>query len=151
MTDEIKCASLNTHYSNIHSKKQRIVAAFKQLQNENKNQILNHEFLYLDLSPSEIENQITVRIKPIFCRDELERTSKKPPCAECDTICAFSLEDILDPFHGIGQADIKIELEKHHHPKTRKIENKQRTTHEAAKELADHYIYAHNQKHFEVL
>ncbi len=51
MTDEIKCASLNTHYSNIHSKRQRIVAAFKQLRNENKDKIINGGFLNLDLTP----------------------------------------------------------------------------------------------------
>ena len=51
MTDEIKCASLNTHYSNIHSKRQRIVAAFKQLRNENKDKIINEGFLNLNLTP----------------------------------------------------------------------------------------------------
>jgi hypothetical protein len=51
VTDEIKCASLNTHYSNIHSKKLRIVAAFKQLRNVNKDKIINGGFLNLDLSP----------------------------------------------------------------------------------------------------
>ena len=70
---------------------------------------------------------------------------------ECDSVCAFTLEDLLDPNHGIGQIDLKLELEKHHHPKTRKILNKQRTTHEAARELADHYIYSHNYREFEIL
>ena len=145
VADEIKCACLNTH-----SKKQRIVAAFKQLRNENKDKIINEEFLNLDLSPSEIDNT-PVRIKPMFCREELDRTKKKNPCAECETLCAYSIEDLLDSNHGIGQADLKIELEKHHHPKTRKIENRQQTTHDAAKELANHYIFSHNQKAFEVL
>lgn len=47
--------------------------------------------------------------------------------------------------------DIKLELEMHHHPKPRKIENRQRSTYEAARELADHYIYSHNQIEYETL
>ena len=77
VANEIKCAGLNTHYSNIHSKKQRIVAAFKQIQNENKDKILNEDFLDFDFSTSEIEIDTTVRLKPLYCRDEIERTRKK--------------------------------------------------------------------------
>ena len=131
VANEIKCAGINTHYSNIHSKKQRIVAAFKQIQNENKDKILNEDFLDFDFSTSEIEIDTTVRLKPLYCRDEIERTKKKKPCSECESICAYSIEDLLDPNHGIGQADIKIELDNHNHPKSRKIEKRQLTTYEA--------------------
>ena len=152
VTEEIKCTHSNAHYANIHSKKQRICAAFTQLKNENKDKAVEESFLnYCNLSVDEIENDTTIRVKPKFCRDELEKTAKKLACVECDTVCAFTLEDLLDPSHGIGQIDIKLELEKHHHPKTRKIENRQRSTNEAARELADHYIYSHNKIEFEVL
>ena len=46
------------------------------------------------------------------------------------------MEDLLDPQHGIGLEDLKLELVRHHHPKTRKMENgKNRNTQETSREL----------------
>ena len=56
---------------------------------------------------------------------------------------------ILHPTKSISQDDIIEELELHGHPTSRKIEDqngtkRNRTKTEAARELADHFIYAHN-------
>ena len=50
-------------------------------------------------------------------------------------------------WHGLGQRELLAELTIHRHPKTRKMaNNKLRNTIETARELADHYIFAHNIK-----
>jgi hypothetical protein len=88
--DEIKCANTNSHYANIHSKKQRICAAFTQLKIENKDQDICEEFLNNDFSVNELETTTSLREKPEFCRNELNRSAKKSACVECDSICAFT-------------------------------------------------------------
>jgi hypothetical protein len=67
----------------------------------------------------------------------------------------FLSKMILDPLNHMSQDDIRDELQLHGHPKSRVID---RTTingkskaigaksHEQARELADHYIFAHNKK-----
>jgi hypothetical protein len=41
----------------------------------------------------------------MFCRAELDRTKKKKTCVECEILCAYSVEDLLDVYHEIGQAE----------------------------------------------
>ena len=72
-----------------------------------------------------------------------------PPCKHCTAPKAFyRIEDILHPNHGVTQTKLNTELSIHNHPKSRDINDAgvthKRKTHEAARELADHYIYAHN-------
>ena len=92
--------------------------------------------------PSE---DIQIRNKPPFCRAIEAASRTKPSCADCDAFCAFTIDDILSESHGISQNDIILELKAHKHPSCRKMLNgKQRNTREAARELADHYIFSHN-------
>ena len=143
----------NFHYVTLHSKKQRISAALLKIK-ENVG----------ELSPSvaEIFKYFTVRVeqneadankpKPQYCRANIEATASKPACANCNAICLYTLEDILSPTHGIGQRDLLAELTAHKHPKTRKMPNsKLRITSEAARELADHYIFAHSMHEPEII
>lgn len=52
-----------------------------------------------------------------------------------------------DPLKKATQVDILRELKRHGHPQSRVMENKrQRTTEEAAEELASHYEFVHNIK-----
>ena len=115
----------------------------KSLTNEETN-LLN--FFTITLEPVEQDN--SVKQKPIYCRGELETSNTKKSCMECDTVCAYTMEDILSENRGIGQKDIIKELINHHHPSSRRIlhTNKLRDTKQAARELADHYIYRHNYK-----
>ncbi len=153
VTDEIKCPKSDTHYSHIQSKKQRIFAALAQIKDNNKDKIVDIDFInHIDLGLNRNDNEFTMRIKPNFCRDELDKTKKKRSCGECNSLCAYTMEDLLDHNHGIGLEDLKLELDGHHHPKIRKMANgKNRTTQEKARELADHYIYSHNQFEPELL
>ncbi len=59
----------------------------------------------------------------IFCRAELDITKKNKTCVECEILRAYSVEDLLDVYHEIGQADLKIELEKHQSSKIPKLGN----------------------------
>jgi hypothetical protein len=59
---------------------------------------------------------------------------------------------VLNPTKNISKDDILEELNIHWHPKSRMMESKgsdnkrlPRNVKEAARELADHYIYSHNQ------
>ena len=89
------------------------------------------------------------RQRPQYCRS-LPGTLKKPACSKCDELCSFSMESLLHPTNALSQPDILDELANHYHPSSRKISdnqiNRQRITQEAARELADHYIFAHNKK-----
>ena len=139
VTDEIVCSKSNTHFSNLHAKKQRIIAAMSEIKYGEKS-IIDSDFInYFDISCKiniqANNNSNNLRPKPQFCRNEFETTSKKKQCAECDSLCAYSIEDLLDPHFGIGQIDIKNELEKHHHPKTRTINSLARTTYQATKRI----------------
>ena len=59
----------------------------------------------------------------------------------------YNYQTILSKTHGLGQRELLAELTIHGHPKTRKMaNNKLRNTIETARELADHYIFAHNIK-----
>jgi hypothetical protein len=111
----------------------------------------DHELLnYFAFDPDLDTNQLNVsRVKPRYCKS-LPGTIKKPACLNCNEPCSYSMENILHPTQSICQNDIIEELEIHSHPKSRKITTDgvvhQRLTHEAARELADHYIFAHNKK-----
>lgn len=110
---------------------------------EEFNELFN--YFALELEPE--ENDIVLREKALFCRGEFERTQTKKPCVECDSICAYTISDILDLKNGLSQSDLINELANHFHPKSRKMPTGHiRRTQEAARELADHYIYAHNMK-----
>ena len=148
VVDEVFCSNTAVHYMNIHSKKKRIHAALLQVKITNEKYLADPIFLnHFVLSMEPGEEDSVLRIKPEFCRGEHDKTRNKLPCAECDTVCAYTMEDLLDKKHGIGQGDIKLELEKHHHPKSRMMTTgKQRNTQESARELANHYIYSHNQQ-----
>ena len=146
VADEIKCTKSDAHFAHIHGKKQIIYAALSQIKNCYKDKIIDFDFInQIELGLNLGDNKFSVRIKPNYCRDELDKTKKKLPCGNCDSICAYSMEDLLDSSHGIGLEDLKLELDRHHHPKTRKMPNgKNRSTQETARELADHYIFSHN-------
>jgi hypothetical protein len=62
------------------------------------------------------------------------------------------MDQVLNPTKAIAQDDILEKLHLHGHPMSRMMESKglgnkrtQRNVKEAARELADHYIYAHRQ------
>lgn len=144
---ETPCESPNVHFMTLSLKKQRINAGLLSIKSnadfeisESFNKILNVFTVAIE------ENEDgKVRQKPQFCRGLYEISKKKPPCVDCTAICAFSIEDILSSNRGLTQAIINAELEAHKHPKSRKMENSHmRNTREAARELADHYIYSHN-------
>lgn len=146
VADEVTCSKSDAHYAHIHGKKQRIYAALSHIKNNHKDKIIEIDFInQIELGLNLGEAEFSLRTKPNFCRDELNKTKNKKTCGECDSICAYTMEDLLDIKHGIGLEDLKLELDRHHHPKTRKMPNgKNRSTHESARELADHYIFSHN-------
>lgn len=141
----------NVHYVTMHSKKQRICAALLQIKEKfgNISPSVADIFKYFtarneqDVARNEKVTS-AIKPKPQYCRGYDETTATKPACVNCSTLCSNTLEDILSPTHGIGQTDLLAELTAHKHPKTRKMANlKLRNTSEAARELADHYIFAH--------
>jgi hypothetical protein len=133
------------------SKKQRINAGLLQIKANNLENLdgLENLFDYFALNVQQGEENIIVRDKPAYCRDITQKTQKKPACVDCESVCSFTIEDILSKTNGIGQNDIYAELSAHFHPRSRLIliangASRQRSTQEAARELADHYIYSHN-------
>ncbi len=138
-----------TNLLNLHLKKHRITSGFRQIKN---NYASNTEW------PSEnfmnyfvpVQKQLPVQTVvpyPNYCRP-LPGTEKRPACSNCSQLCAFSMEAILHPIRSIGQVDLNMELQAHGHPTSRHIKTtdgrkRARLTHEAARELADHYKYFH--------
>ena len=107
------------------------------------------ESLYFSLDENIDNNIIDIpRQIPAFCRKNGTKT--KPTCFSCEALCSYSMERILHHTNPITQSDLLEELEIHHHPKSRIIEcngiKRSRLSLESARELADHYIYAHNKK-----
>ena len=91
------------------------------------------------------------KVLPNYCRP-MPGTVSKPACNSCEQICSYSMDQVLNPTRAIAQDDILEELHIHGHPMSRMMESKgignkrlQRNVKEAARELADHYIYAHSQ------
>lgn len=115
---------------------------------------LTERFLF-DIKNSDnlVGNEGYTAPRPKLCREKDSNT--KQACIKCSQICSFPIEMILDPLNHMSQDDIRDELQLHGHPKSRVID---RTTingkskaigaksHEQARELADHYIFAHNKK-----
>jgi hypothetical protein len=63
--------------------------------------------------------------------------------------CYFPIESILHPINHLSKNDIITELQNHGHPTCRVMDSTtspiiQRSAQEAARELANHYIYVHN-------
>ena len=147
VVNETPCPDSSVHYVTMNSKKQRISAALLQIkQNSEEISPAFHDILkFFTISIEQDQNEPEIpRRKPTYCRGINDITASKPACADCHALCSFTLEDILSPTHGIGQKDLLAELTAHKHPKTRRMTNdKLRTTSEAARELADHYIYSH--------
>ena len=69
----------------------------------------------------ENEENIELRSKPEFCRAETDSTRTKQPCMDCNSLCAYTMEDLFDSRIGIGINDIKKELKEHSHPMSRKM------------------------------
>ncbi len=63
---------------------------------------------------------------------------------DCSAPCPYGMR--AHPNTGLTQIDLQEELSLLSHPKSRMINAKHRNTYEAARELADHYIFAHNMK-----
>ena len=149
----------NSNYLNLHLKMNRIKSALakkkdKTPENDPSNSTTNNDFLnYFCLSSASNDNKINnnivspQRICPNFCRPP-QFTPKKPACSKCEEIRSFTMESLLHPTKSLSQSDILDELQNHFHPRSRLITidniTHQRSTQEAARELADHYIFAHN-------
>jgi len=136
---EVVLSDNPVNFLNLHLKKHRIKSAMAKIK-------------ALQSSEANFQNEINLvnnENPPQFCR-KFPGSAKKPACIQCTSICSFSIESILHPTKSVSQTDIIAELELHHHPKSRKIKNnqieRQRLTCEAARELADHYIYVHKMK-----
>lgn len=82
-------------------------------------------------------NDSTISLRPDYCTTV---------CENCKSKVLFSVEQ-LNTKNGnknlIGQLEINEELSRHSHPKSRKINQKLRTTDQARVELIDHYKYSH--------
>ena len=113
LADEIKCSKNEVHYAHIHSKKKRVFAALAQIKDTHKDKIIQTDFINhikLGLELEGEENITSVRVKPTNCRDELDKTKNKPSCVDCDVICAYTMEDLLDTQHGIGLEDLDLSI-----------------------------------------
>jgi hypothetical protein len=143
------------NFGHLHNKKSRINSALAKIRFEKarNDQIVDTPFYnFFSTRVKEIENiGDNIRVIPNNCRKPLgpKSKSKKLPCIQCSTLCSYEIEMILHPTKSISQDDIIEELYLHGHPPSRKIEDqngvkRNRTKVEAARELADHFIYAHN-------
>ncbi len=144
--DETIIQPIITNFENLYVKKSRIQALIGEMMYANiinKLPISNiQSYFGRDMRPL-IPNQI-ITIKPNYCRDKFQ-SALKPACIACKMTCHHSIEMILDPVKGLSKEDVLLELKHHFHPKTRILDSvKQRDLSESKRELADHYIYAHN-------
>ena len=79
--------------------------------------------------------------RPIYCYDN---HNKKGDCFEkCNTTCNYSILQLESEAKTLPSSEILMELQKHRHPITRKINNIWRTNKEAIQELLNHYKYSH--------
>jgi hypothetical protein len=89
-------------------------------------------------------NDHQVMDKPEFCREN--STPSKPSCDQCNAPTLMTMASILLPNKGRQQKILK-EFKLHNHPSSRSTTVNgakiQRTTEQAAQELADHYSYQH--------
>ncbi len=142
---------LDTEFETIHLKKQRLNSALNRIKAQNENTNADN-LLYHDSFISQEKNMRVVdnpranighlRV-PATCREYPGKPSK-PPCENCTSICSFTIESLLHPYHPASADDILAELSNHGHPLSRKTDNTNRTKQQAARELADHYIAIHN-------
>jgi hypothetical protein len=77
--------------------------------------------------------------KPIYCRDDSDKTLKKPSCN-------LEVNDLKTELNFISRATIEEELANHAHPKSRKIAGVWRTTAQAKIELLEHYCHSHHKE-----
>lgn len=134
------------NFTNLYLKKCRIQAFIKKA---NLSQNTNDNFLgYFCLSQFS-QGQDKEENTPIYCR-QTDISNKKQKCLMCKSLCAFPIERILHPQYSISVDDINEELKSHYHPQSRDIydtqlkKKRKRLRDEAARELADHYIFAHH-------
>ena len=144
-------SSTESKYHNLRLKTERIKYALSKMNNNSPEDENNIDLNNISLSENFDLNQIKEeKQRPEYCRP-LPGTAKKPACSNCQQTCSLSIEGLLDPIHTIGQSDILNELQIHNHPRSRMITDQngqqhQRITFEAARELADHYVYVHNKE-----
>jgi len=106
-------------------------------------------------SPSEIEKKLEIIsqkqsfLNEIFNEKKLQSISLKnvntdycnAKCTRCPIQCTFNT---IDAIRKASQFTVLNELALHGHPRSRKINNKWRTTSEAIEELIEHYKQSHN-------
>ena len=102
VVNEIPVIEPNVHYVTMHAKKQRISAALLQI----KENIVEISPLFSDIlncftTRIEQNEEVQIRAKPQYCRGTIEATASKPLCANCTSLCAYTLEDILSKTHGM--------------------------------------------------
>jgi hypothetical protein len=149
-----------TNLLNLYLKKHRINCALNKIKEKISNDPTSSHTInqninfynYFSLEVDDNSNEVIDNVQRTMqntCRP-LPGSLKKPACINCKVTCNFSMENILHKIKGIAQNDILNELKLHGHPMSRIVKEgnttRQRVTHEAARELADHYIYAHNKK-----
>ncbi len=105
---------------------------------------LNKETVVTDLLENVNDCYIAEFCHPLSIND-------KKNCKTCQNPCLFRIDEILNPKCSLSQTDILKELSFHNHPRSRLLTNidgtkRQRITTKAARELANHYKFAHNKK-----
>ena len=148
----------------LHNKKSRINSALAKIRvekaktSDTETPFYNYFSLVDSISNESNSNENIERVLPDHCRPVASNgsKSKKTPCINCSKLCSYTIEMILHPTKSISQDDIIEELEIHGHPTSRKYEDengnkRNRTKYEAARELANHFIFAHNKTEPEFL
>jgi hypothetical protein len=139
--------------NHLHAKKYRIESALKKIEHQ-ANPPASHSLFVSPSAPSESDSGRQSNEQPTnqFCKTAT-LSSKKPACIECKQLCLYRIEAILDPINCLTISETKNELKLHKHPASRKLilleqpeRKRERTADEARRELADHYIHAHNFK-----
>jgi hypothetical protein len=160
--NEITVPSVELNVELIKSKKKRIRSTI--LKNNAKKKKLENQDHEGDVELSKYINFFTSAPKTDMhhCLPETNVIAKsdycyplsisdKKNCKSCDNPCLYSIHDILNPKCSLSQTDILKELSFHKHPRSRILKTaeggkRQRNTTEAARELADHYKFAHDQQ-----
>jgi hypothetical protein len=145
------------HFKKSKPKKKKINKARNSTDQEETSQIeidtaFYHYFATRALEGEDAEASVLhSKVLPKYCRPT-PGTVNKPACYSCDQRCSYTIDQVLNPTKNISKDDILEELNIHWHPKSRMMESKgsdnkrlPRNVKEAARELADHYIYSHNQ------
>lgn len=110
-----------------------------------KNNLVSNQVRFHTSRSNGITNTNIEIPKLTSCRD-VSSGKQKHKCKDCNAPCLLPIERFFSPKR-LKQAEIIKELEFHNHPKSRIMnDGQQRTTHQAAKELVEHYVIAHNIK-----